>query len=72
MIVTSYLKSKVYCIHLIYEIQEYYQVEAIVGGWEHTKKKKVIGFNILMPNSKIVVEEMNRILNDKLSTIKRE
>ncbi|HFJ9441196.1 hypothetical protein ETJ91_25840 [Bacillus albus] len=57
---------------LIYEIQEHYQVEAIVGGWEHTKKKKVIGFNILMPNSKIVVEEMNRILNDMLSTIKRE
>ncbi|PGP20441.1 hypothetical protein CN994_18505 [Bacillus anthracis] len=57
---------------LIYEIQEHYQVEAIVGGWEHTKKKKVIGFNILMPNSKIVVEEMNRILNDMLSTIKRQ
>lgn len=57
---------------LIYEIQKHYQVEAIVGGWEHTKKKKVIGFNILMPNSKIVVEEMNRILNDMLSTIKRE
>lgn len=57
---------------LIYEIQKHYQVEAIVGGWEYTKKKKVIGFNILMPNSKIVVEEMNRILNDMLSTIKRE
>ena len=25
---------------LIYEIQEHYQVEAIVGGWEHTKRKK--------------------------------
>lgn len=57
---------------LIYEIQEHYQVEAIVGGWEHTKKEKVIGFNILMPNSKIVVEEMNKILNDMLSTIKRD
>lgn len=57
---------------LIYEIQEHYQVEAIVGSWEHTKKKKVIGFNILMLNSKIVVEEMNRILIDMLSIIKRE
>ncbi|BCD24389.1 hypothetical protein BC30090_3286 [Bacillus cereus] len=36
------------------------------------QKKKVIGFNILMPNNKIVVEEMNRILNDMLATIKRE
>ena len=35
-------------------------------------KEKVIGFNILMPNNKIVVEEMNRILNDMLATIKRE
>lgn len=25
-----------------------------------------------MPNNKIVVEEMNRILNDMLATIKRE
>ncbi|MDA2190710.1 competence protein CoiA family protein [Bacillus cereus] len=57
---------------LIYEIQEHYQVEAIVGGWEHTKKEKVIGFNILVPNNKIVVEEMNKILNDMLSTIKRD
>lgn len=57
---------------LIYEIQEHYQVEAIIGGWEHTKRKKVIGFNILMPNNKIVVEEMNRILNDMLSKIKRD
>ncbi|MEW4206364.1 competence protein CoiA family protein [Bacillus thuringiensis] len=57
---------------LIYEIQEHYQVEAIVGGWEHTKKEKVIGFNILVPNSKIVVEEMNKILNDMLSTIKKD
>ncbi|PFC79983.1 hypothetical protein COJ73_27345 [Bacillus cereus] len=57
---------------LIYEIQEHYQVEAIIGGWEHTKRKKVIGFNILMPNNKIIVEEMNRILNDMLSKIKRD
>lgn len=57
---------------LIYEIQEHYQVEAIIGGWEHTKRKKVIGFNILIPNNKIVVEEMNRILNDMLSKIKRD
>lgn len=56
---------------LIYKIQEHYQVEAILGGWEDTKKEKVIGFNILMPNSKIIVEEMNKILNDMLSTIKR-
>ncbi|MBU5219545.1 competence protein CoiA [Bacillus albus] len=57
---------------LIYKIQEHYQVEAILGGWEDTKKEKVIGFNILMPNSKIIVEEMNKILNDMLSTIKRD
>ncbi|WP_237391495.1 hypothetical protein [Bacillus cereus] len=57
---------------LIYKIQEHYQVEAILGGWEDTKKEKVIGFNILVPNSKIIVEEMNKILNDMLSTIKRD